>query len=259
MVIFTKDMSTGAVLTHGVSGYECLGQPGDFQEQVRGEPWEQIVNDPIRSQLNAQSHIGVMLSNFNEPWTGGVLQDINFSAQPYRTPPFGEPVVGPPGPTIESIKIVDVDYPGQIGKTFAQEMPLVPVHRETQVKPSSWQNLTFETPTFNDGTVVTLMNGGYVPLTPNQVNFQGSTVAPNVHPNADKAGQQTMPNTATAGTGSDNKNPPPPYQKLPNGVSVGDLQPGEGPQLWQMGAPPQPQVQMQEGPAHLAATAPPWW
>lgn len=254
MVIFTTDMSTGAILTHGVSGYACTGVPGDFQDQERGEPWQVIVNDPIRSYMNAQNHIGIPMSNFNEPWTGGVLQNTNFNAAPYRVPIFSEPFVGPPAPPPATIKVAPIDYPNQLGKTFPQQLPRSTIHFDVPMPVLTRQNNNFEYGTSNGDNKV-FMSGTPVGITPNVHNFQGSTVATNVHPNNDRAGQQTAPNTARP----DFRGGQTPFQRLPNGASVAALQPTEPPQLWELAPPPDPQVRPQEGTGPLLPTVPGWW
>jgi hypothetical protein len=247
-------MSTGALITHGVSGFPCLGVPGDFDEQRRGEPWQVIVNDPIRNYLNAQNHIGVPVSNFNEFWTGGVLQEGNFDAAPYRVPVFSEPFVGPPGPSPRTETIARMSYPSQIGAAFPSQLPVSRIAVDVPLPLLSSQNLTFESGTGNGDNKV-FMPHSYVNLEPNKVNFQGATTAAGVHPNNDKSGATTAPNTSRADfTGGQA-----PYQKLPNGASIGSMQPGDQPQLWEMAPPPDPPVIPQEGMAPLAPTTPAWW
>jgi hypothetical protein len=241
-------------MNHGVSGYACLGQPGDFQTQWRGEPLENIVNDPVESYLNAQNHIGIPLSNFNEPWTGGILSDENFNADPYPKPVWGEPLVGPPGPAPVYTKIVDINYPSQIGETYPQELPLATIHNEVHPRSAERQNLTFNQGTSNGDNKV-FMPQTPIYVSPNQTNFQGGSVATGVHPGSDTSGQQTAGNTARA----DFKAGQAPYQKLPNGMSVGGLQPGEPPQLWDLAPPPDPQVLPGEGTMPLQSTVPRWW
>lgn len=247
-------MSTGAVINHGVSGYQCLGAPGDFQDQRRGEPWQVIVNDPIRSYMNAQNHIGIPLNNFTEFWTAGELREANFDAAPYRTPLFSEPLEGPPAPPIEKIGICPVEYPSFIGNTFPQELPLVSTDRNVFVPQMDRQNMTFENGTFNGDNKV-FMPPTPIPVTPNTVNFQGASTATGVHPNSDKAGQQTTGNQSR----SDFSQGQQPSQKLPNGLSIGALQPTDPPQLYDLAPPPDPQVLPGEGTAPLLPTTPRWW
>jgi hypothetical protein len=255
MVIFTKDMSTGSVLNHGVSGYQCLGQAGDFQTQQRGEPWENIANDPIRSYMNAQSHIGVPMSNFNEPWNGGVLQEMNWSAQPYRTAIFGEPTSAPAAQEKVSIKITSVDYPAFVGDTFPQQLPSARIHNEVPVYSADRQNEMWEDGIQNGDNKV-FMPQTIIPTLPNTVNPQGASTATGVHPQNDKAGQATTANTGRADLHSGGQTP---YQKLPNGQTVGALQPGEPGALWELAPPPDPVVLPGEGTAPLAPTTPAWW
>lgn len=247
-------MSTGAVLTHGVSGFPTTGVPGDFQDQRRGQPWEQIVNDPITSYLNAQSHIGVLMSNFNEPWTGGMLQEMNWSAQPYRGPIFGEPHTAPAPPKKASIKIAAVDYPSHLGVNYDQQLPNARIHTEISLPLTYRQNLVWENGTGNGDNKV-FMPQGAIFTDPNSVNFQGGSTSTGVHPQNDIAGQTTTGNTSrTDFRGGQN-----PYQKLPNGQAVGALQPNEPPALWELAPPPDPQVLPGEGTGALAPTAPRWW
>ena len=242
-------------MNHGVSGYACLGVAGDFQTQYRGEPMENIVNDPVQSYLNAQSHIGIPMSNFNEPWTGGVLSDDNYSAQPYPKALWSEPLVGPPGTTPEYTTIVKVDYPSELGETFPQELPSSRIATEVPLPIVDRQNLNFEMGTLNGDNKLFLPQTR-VELSTNTTHFQGSNVSTGVHPNVDKAGQSTTANTERSQfTGGQA-----PYQKLPNGMSIGSLLPGEPPQLWDMAPPPDPPVILPgQGTAPLQTTAPRWW
>ena len=240
------------VLTHGVSGFACTGVPGDWQEQRRGEPYE-TASDPIVSYMNAQNHMGIMMSNFNEPWTGGYLQETNWNAQPYRTPIVGS-LDAPPGPRIPEIKVVSVDYPTLIGLPQAQELPMSRIHTSVQLPAVYRQNLQWEIGTDNGDNKV-FMPQTPIPTNPNTVQFQGASTATGVHPGSDKSGQATTANTErkefTGGQA--------PYQKLPNGFNVGGLQPGEPPALWEMAPPPDPQVLPGEGTAPLQPTTPRWW
>lgn len=247
-------MSTGAILTHGVSGYQCLGQQGDFQTQKRGEPWQSTVNDPIRSYMNAQSHIGTPLSNFNEPWSGGALQELNWNSQPYRTAVFGESIVTPPAPQMGSMEITKINYPSLIGQMYPQQLPSARIHRDIPVYSADRQNNSWENGIENGDNKV-FMPQSVTGIQPNKVNFQGSTVAPAVHPKNDLAGQPTTGNTGRA----DFNGGQAPYQKLPEGTTVGSRQPGEAPALWELAPPPDPQVLPGEGTAPLAPTAPAWW
>lgn len=251
-------MSTGAIINHGVSGFPVLGVPGDFQEQRRGEPWEAITNDPIRSYLNAQSHIGFPMSNFNEPWTGGNLQEINWNSQPYRTPVFGEPASAPPTPNITNITICPVSNPDKIGQTYPQQYPISRIHEELRVPLGDRQNSGWEGTPFNmytEGDNKIFMARNSVASTPNSVFFQGAQTAAGVHPNNDTANQQTAPNT----TRPDMKDGQAPYQKLPNGQTIGMMQPNEPPALYELAPPPDPQVLPGEGTGSLKPTNPAWW
>lgn len=252
MVIFTKNMSTGAVLTHGVSGFPCTGIPGDWQEQRRGEPWENA-SDPIVSYLNAQNHIGIPMSNFNEPWTGGALQALNYSSQPYRTPIVG-PLDAPPGPQKTYVTVASVDYPSHFGVTSAQELPLGRIHNDVNIPLLYRQNLTWENGMVNGDNKV-FMPPTQIPTQPNTQNFQGGSTDNGVHPNSDKAGQQTAPNTQRV----DFRGGQTPFMKLPNGQTIAALQPNEPPSLWELAPPPNPQVLPGEGTAPLLPTVPRWW
>lgn len=246
-------MSTGAVLTHGVSGYPCLGRPGDFQDQLRGEPWENVVNDPISSYLNAQNHIGLMLSNFNEPWSGGVLQELNYNSQPYRTPIVGR-LDAPPAPQMETVTVASVNYPSHVGVRSDQQLPNARIHNDVNLPVTYRQNLQWENGMVNGDNKV-FMPPTQVPTIPNTQIFQGGITATGVHPNNDKSGQSTTANT----TRPDFRGGQGPAQKLPNGMAVASLQPNEPPQLWELAPPPDPQVIPGEGTAPLAPTAPAWW
>lgn len=253
MVIFTKDMATGAVLNHGVSGYPCTGVAGEFNEQRRGEPWQVIVNDPIRSYMNAQNHIGIPMSTFNEPWTGGILQESNWSAQPYRVPIFGTSET-PPTPNIPSILIAPIQYPSLIGSSYDQQLPNSRIHSDVRVPHISQQNRTFEQATMNGDNKV-MMSPGNIFVNPNSGYFQGSTNGTGTHPQNDIAGQVTTGNTTRPGfTGGQT-----PFQKLPNGMSVAGLQANEPPSLLDFAPPPDPPVMPQTGTGMLAPTAPAWW
>jgi len=242
------------MMNHGVSGYACLGQAGDFQTQLRGEPLENIVNDPIQNYLDAQNHIGIPLSNFNEPWSGGILAEGNFNASPYPKALWSEPLVGPPGPSPIYQTITSIDYPSLIGETYPQQLPSARIATEVSLPVTDRQNLSFEVGTTNGDNKV------FMPATPigtntNMLHFLGSAVSAAVHPNDDKAGQQTTANTSRSTFAGGQA----PYQKLPDGTSVGSLLPGEAPALWEMAPPPDPQVLPGEGTAPLRPTAPAWW
>ena len=245
-------MSTGAVLTHGVSGFPCTGIPGDWQDQSRSEPFENAA-DPIVSYMNAQNHIGMPMSNFNEPWTGGALQELNFNAQPYRTP-FVGPLDAPPAPQKNSITVAPVDYPSHLGVTGAQQLPLARVHTEVTLPITYRQNNTWENGIVNGDNKV-FMPQTPIFVQPNTQNFQGGATATGVHPNNDKAGQQTAPNTQR----KDFTGGQAPFMKLPNGTTISALQPNEPPQLWELAPPPDPQVLPGEGTAPLRPTGPAWW
>lgn len=248
-------MATGALLTHGVSGYPCLGVAGDLQDQRRGEPFENIMNDPIRSYMNAQSHIGYPMSNFNEPWTGGELQNMNWSAQPYRQPIFGEPVTAPPTPNINSIQISKIDRSVEIGATFPQQLPSSRIHNEERLAVMDRQNNGFEGGMHIEGDNKVFMPHTNVNTTPYSKFFQGASTDNGVHPNNDTANQQTTANTIR----TDFKGGQAPYQKLPDGITISALQPQEPPALWELAPPPDPPVLPGEGTAALAPTNPRWW
>lgn len=254
MVIFTKDMSTGAVINHGVSGYACLGRPGDFQDQRRGEPWQQIANDPILSYLDAQSHIGMPMSNFNEPWTGGNLAMFNMSGQPYRTPIFGETIPEPSLPNMTSMTITPIEYPSHVGSTFPQQFPIARIHETSRIQIMDRQNVNFERGTGNGDNKMILPHAN-VNTTPYSTFFQGANASAGTHPNNDVANQQTAPNT----TRPDMRGGQAPAQKLPNGQTIGMMQPQEPPPLYELAPPPEPQVLPGEGTAPLRPTNPSWW
>jgi hypothetical protein len=245
-------MSTGALLTHGVSGFPCTGVPGDWQDQRRGEPYENV-SDPIASYMNAQNHIGVPLSNFNEPWTGGVLAMLNYNAQPYRVP-FVGPLDAPPGPQKDYDVVAEVNYPSHLGVNGPQELPNARIHNDVNLPTIYRQNLTWENGIVNGDNKVFMPPGNFR-NTPNTQNFQGGSTANGVHPNSDVAGQQTAPNT----TRPDFKGGQAPFMKLPNGTTISALQPNEPPGLWELAPPPDPQVLPGEGTAPLMPTAPAWW
>lgn len=245
-------MATGAVLTHGVSGFPCTGVPGDWQEQRRGEPWENAA-DPIVSYMNAQNHIGVPLSNFNEPWTGGALQALNYNSQPYRTPIIG-PLNAPPGPQKTYETVATVDYPSHLGTTSAQQLPLARIHNDVSMPVIYRQNLVWENG-YQNGDNKIFMPPTQIPTKPNSQEFQGGSTAAGVHPNNDKTGQQTAPNTQR----TDFRGGQAPFMKLPNGTTIQSLQPNEPPQLWELAPPPDPQVLPGEGTAPLLPTTPRWW
>lgn len=242
------------MMHHGVSGFPVLGRAGDFDIQHRGEPLENIVNDPVESYLNAQNHIGVPMSNFNESWHGGILADWNYNAQPYPKALWSEPLVGPPGPTPQYQKVVGVEYPSLIGDTFPQQLPTSRLAPSIMLPALERQNMGFESGTANGDNKV-FMPPTSIHVKRNTIQFQGSETAPGVHPNNDKAGQQTTGNTGrTDFTGGQA-----PYQKLPNGLSVATLQPNDAPQLWELAPPPDPPVLPGEGTQALQSTVPQWW
>lgn len=247
-------MSTGGILTHGVSGMPCLGRAGDFQTQRRGEPWENIVNDPIVSYLNAQSHIGIPISNFNEPWTGGALQDGNWGAAPYRTPLIG-PIQTGENPSAPFIEVAPVEYPSILGKILPQQMPSATIHSEVSVPEPVHQSMMGDGSLHQNGDNRVFLPHAMLPTVPNTAYFQGSSVSTGVHPANDKAGQTTAPNTARPEFTQGQT----PFQKLPGGQTVGQMQPGEAPALWQYAPPPDPLVLPREGTGALQPTAPQWW
>lgn len=250
-------MSTGQVLNHGVSGYPCLGRPGDFQDQRRGEPWQVIVNDPIRSYMNAQSHIGIPMSNFNEFWTGGELREANFDAAPYRTPIFGEPEQAPL-PNMPSITVAPIKYPNMIGMNFPQQLPSARIHENVRLAIQDRQNIGWEGLGYNkyvEGHNQVVLPHTSISTDPNTVNFQGASTATGTHPNNDVANQQTTANTQKTEFVQGQT----PYQKLPNGTAIGALQAQEPPALWELASPPDPPVLPGEGTAPLRPTNPAWW
>jgi hypothetical protein len=212
-----------------------------------------IVNDPIRSYMNAQSHIGIPMSNFNEPWRGGDPQDANWNSQPYRKPVFGE-AESAPTPNMESMTVAPVDYPAFTGSALDQQMPSGVVHNRVALPAVDRQNTNWEVGTYNGDNKV-FMPQTAIYTNPNTEYFQGATTAPGTHPQNDKAGQQTTANTARADFTSGQA----PYQKLPTGRDITSLQPGEPPQLWELAPPPDPQVLPGEGTGMLAPTVPAWW
>jgi hypothetical protein len=246
-------MSTGAIINHGVSGYACTGIPGDFDDQTQGTPWRPDFNDPSVSYNSAQNHMGVFMSQFNEPWRAGDLQDANMSAQPYRTPIVG-PWQAPPPPPIPRSTICKVDFPEHTLHTHPQHLPSSRIHVDPVVRQVNRQNNEFERGTFT-GTHAPVFPSGLISVLPNTVNFQGSTASTGVHPGVDVAGQQTTGNTSKP----DQPVGQQPSQKLPNGVAVGSLQDSEPPPLWASAPPPDPQVLPGEGTQPLHSTNPPWW
>lgn len=238
--------------THGVSGYPCLGVAGDWQTQERSNPWINA-EDPIVSYMNAQNHIGVPLSTFNEPWTGGVLTDENFNAQPYREPLVGS-LSAPPVPKMKSVEVAKVDYPSQLGVSFPQQLPNARIHSGVSLPLMDRQNMEWEAGTGNGDNKV-FMPQQFVELLPNTSFFQGASTSTGVHPQNDVANQQTTGNTAR----SDFRGGQAPFQKLPNGMTVGELQPFEPPALWETAPPPDPVVQPGMGTGPLLPTNPAWW
>lgn len=247
-------MATGLQLTHGVSGYQCLGQPGDFQEQRRGEPWQAVVNDPITSYLNAQSHIGMPMSNFNEFWTGGNLREANWDSAPYREPPFGEPLFPTNTKEVGAVVVAPIEIPPMGGVASDQQLPSGRIHTEMAIPGVDRQNLTWEMGTMN-GDNKMFQPQGQIFTIPDKPNFQGGTTPAGTHPQNDIAGQQTAANTSRP----DFSGGQTPYQKLPNGMGVGQMQALEPPPLWASAPPPDPVVLPGEGTAMLAPTAPAWW
>ena len=194
------------------------------------------------------------MSTFNEPWTGGLLQEANFDAAPYRVPFFSEPFVGPPGPTPQTTTLAPISYPFEFGRTFPQQLPVSRIATETPLPVLMRQNQTFENGTGNGDNKV-FMPQTPVGLVTDAPKFQGSNTSTAVHPNNDKAGATTAPNT----TRPDMRGAPPPFTKLPNGAAIAQLQPGDQPQLWDMAPPPDPPIIPQTGTAMLAPTTPAWW
>lgn len=248
-----QSMSTGRVLTHGVSGFACTGIPGDFQEPVNGDPFVLRQNITMKSYMGAQNHMGLLLSNFNEPWQAGTLQDGTMSAQPYRTPIVGS-VEAPPPPPIPEITITDINYPDHIGQTYPQQLPSARIHFDVPLRPTGRQNTDFEAGQ-ETGEHSAMMVHGNVNSTPYSKFFQGASTDNGVHPNNDVANQQTTANT-TKTNFTDGQAP---YQKLPKGIVINTLQPQEPPPLWSLAPPPDPQVLPGEGTAPLRPTNPAWW
>lgn len=216
------------------------------------------MNDPIRSYSNAQSHIGIPMSNFNEPWAGGELRDPNFDAAPYRTPVFGEPLESPPTPKIASIKISDIQYPEHAGSTHPQQLPSSRVHYGERLPVMGRQNLGGEGVAYNmyhTGDNRMGMPPTPISVEPNTVHFQGSTTAVGVHQNNDTANQET---TANMGR-TDFRGGQTPFQKLPNGITIGVMQPQDPGLAYSMAPAPDPQVLPGEGTAPLRSTNPAWW
>ena len=150
--------------------------------------------------------------------------------------------------------VTRINYPEHIGLRYDQQLPLASIPRNISVQNVDRQNTTFEQPTFNGDNKV-FMPPTPVPTLPNTNFFQGSSVAPGVHPNNDKAGQATTANT----TRPDFRGGQGPTQKLPNGISLASLLPPETPALYDLAPPPDPQVLPGEGTAPLQPTAPAWW
>ena len=239
-------------MNHGVSGYACTGIPGDFQEERIGTPWEASPNDPAASYSNAQNHLGLFMSGFNESWQSGALDDPNMSAQPYRTPIVGS-FEAPAPPKIADIEICPIDYPEHLGETYPQQLPSSRIHVDPTVQAVDRQNLGFEAGTVA-GTHSAMMPHGNVNTQPNSQFFQGSTTVAGVHPNNDIAGQQTTANTGKQEFVQGQA----PYQKLPNGITINMLQPQEPPALFQLAPPPDPPVPV-GGTAPLRPTNPARW
>lgn len=193
------------------------------------------------------------MSTYNEPWQAGVLADPNMSAQPYRAPVVGS-IDAPAPPTIPSIKKAPIQYPDHFATTYPQQFPLKTRHSEPILAAVDRQNLSFESAQIT-GTHDAIFPHGNVNSTPNSAFFQGSMVDTGVHPNNDKAGQDTTGNTSRA----DFKAGQGPTTKLPNGINIGMLQPNEPPPLYTLAPPPQPQVLPGEGTAPLRPTNPAWW
>lgn len=248
-------MSTGKVLNHGVSGYATTGIPGDFDDQSRGVPFLAQPNDKILSYANAQSHIGIPMSNFNEPWSGGVLETQNMSAQPYRKAIFGEPVPEPFLPNVANVKIAPINYPDHVGQTYPQQLPIARIHTDHILPQVDRQNNGFEVGQQTGVVPNPIMPQANINVQPNSAFFQGASAATGTHPNNDIANQQTVPNT----TRPDMRGGQTPYQKLPTGITIGTMQPQEAPPLYALAPPPDPQVLPGEGTAPLKPTNPAWW
>lgn len=244
-------------MTHGVSGFACTGAPGDFQEAVNGEPWQVIVNDPIRSYMNAQSHIGIPFNSFSESWRSGELRDVNYDAAPYRIPMFRDPIDAPPV-DLGGIPIAAVEYPTWVAQTSAQQLPVSRIHENVRIAILDRQNADWEGIGYNkyvEGENAIFRPRGLINTDPGTVNFQGASTAAGTHPNNDTANQQTTGNT----TKPEFNQGQTPSQKLPSGVGVGSLLPGDAPALWDLAPPPDPPVLPGEGTAPLRPTNPEWW
>jgi len=247
-------MSTGAVLTHGVSGFPTTGVPGDFDVQRRGYPFETPSNDPIRSYYGAQSHVLLPIHNYNEPWRATALDGNNWSMNALREGFYDETLFMAVPHGIKDQTIATIDYPEHLGIGYEQQLPLQRIHNSIDVPIHNQQNTEWQNGGAN-GDNKTFMPKTNVNVQPNVKYFQGAYVDQGVHPNSDIAGQQTTANT----TRPDFKGGQTPFQKLPNGQTIGMLQPNEPPALWEMAPPPDPQVLPGEGTAPLRPTAPAWW
>lgn len=246
-------MSTGAMINHGVSGYACTGFGSEYQDQLRGTPWDVTPNDPILSYANAQNHLGLMMSNFNEAWAPGILSEENISAQPYRTPIVGNTSAPPPRPTT-TIPVAEFQYPDHTLQQYPQQLPSTRIHGDYVLNVENRQNNTFESGQITNEHQE-LYPQGNVSAMPNSYFFQGARTDPGVHPNNDVANQSTTANT----TRSDFTSGQAPTQKLPNGINISIMQPNEPPALWNLAPPPDPPVRPQEGTGQLKPTNPAWW
>jgi hypothetical protein len=155
---------------------------------------------------------------------------------------------------IKDITITSIDYPEHLGLRYDQQLPLERIHMPIDVPIHSQQNTSWENGGMNGDNKI-FMPRTNVNTQPNSLFYQGSNVDTGVHPNSDKAGQATAGNT----TRPDFRGGQTPFQKLPNGITIGSMQPNEPPPLWALAPPPEPQVLPGEGTAPLRPTAPAWW
>ena len=154
--------------------------------------------------------------------------------------------------------VSEIEYPSHIGQNYAQQLPTSRIHNADRLPVMERQNNGWEGGRFNmyhEGDNKVFMPRTNVVTDPNTVNFQGASTAAGVHPNNDTANQQTAGNTTRA----DFKGGQAPYQKLPEGLSIGMLQPNEPPALYELAPPPDPPVLPGEGTAPLLPTNPAWW
>jgi hypothetical protein len=139
-------------------------------------------------------------------------------------------------------------------RILPQQMPSSTIHSSVRVPIMSDFSVMGDGSVANGDNKV-FMSQTPIFTTPDSAYFQGSTVGTGTHPQNDIAGQTTTGNT----TRPDFPGGQAPYQKLPNGLSVGALQAGEAPALWEMAPPPDPPVMASGGTGMLQPTAPAWW